>query len=225
MVQGSPSEGGGRQCRQVARTNPPVGVNRLVHEANGRLRGYGRVGRHRRGDGVGVGGAVDEVRQRGDGGSGIRGDGNSTGGVGGGRGGRVGGVKGAAGGVSTAVAEAATALVVRRQSSLARLAKAVGKSRGRGGGPTAVAAAREAAAAQAACFSTAAAVTAAEEVGGGGGGGGGVKDVAGCGAYNEGVRAFTALAARRCKLGVCDGEGDSDGAVGGRVELGGTVAQ
>ena len=44
VVQGSPSEGMGAKCRELARKNPPVGCNLLVHEANMKLKGYGSGG-------------------------------------------------------------------------------------------------------------------------------------------------------------------------------------
>lgn len=90
------------------------------------------------------------------------------------------------------MSEAAKALVVRRQSSLARVAKAA-KAAGRGGAShgeslrALEAALREAAAARTACFTTAAALDAAVE---GGRGSGHVAAIAGCESYDASLRAF-----------------------------------
>ena len=182
VVQGSPSEGMGTKCREAARRNPPVGCNRLVHESNAKLKGYGFGGKGGR-DSVGIGGAAEEVRERMRSQSGVV---DSRGGDGdGGGNGRV---------SSGALAEAATALVVRRQSAFARLAKAwkLSKSAGRRGGAAALEAALgEVRAARVACFSTAAAVAAAappdHAIGSDD-----VANIAGCSAYEESLRKFAA---------------------------------
>ena len=89
------------------------------------------------------------------------------------------------------MAEAATALVVRRQSALARAAKASKAAGRRGGAAVFEAALGEVKAARIACFSTAAAVAAAASSPNHRGmKGDDVAHIAGCGEYDEGLRKF-----------------------------------